>query len=67
LTLWARGASDEAIEEAYEILAIERRVRASAGKPKATNGSGTTKKPASKKPAAAPPPANDAEKAGEAN
>lgn len=69
LTMYARQATDAELDTAFEILSIERRVRA-AGKSKPVNGTGTAKKSASKKPASAPGVAggaSDAEKAGETN
>lgn len=46
LTLFARSASDTELDEAFEILAIERRVRAAGKKPTTTRTRTAAKKPA---------------------
>lgn len=54
LTLYARQATDEQLEEALEILRIEARIRA--GQKGTANSASKPKKAASKKPAAAASP-----------
>ena len=67
LTLYARQATDEQLEEALEIISIERRIRAGS-RPKAAPATKKAVKGASKRPAAKPadqPPAADSENSNE--